>query len=126
MLHFHSHFRSSVLMLFALLLSYSACRIDDLQSCHSFGIIVQRYSCTPGEPDAESLGASPHVTTIEHMVAYTDPHNELARSPQYPVLEVSIVGIIFPFVNSIICVCNSATVSITAYLADSVYCSQQL
>lgn len=45
-------------------------------------------TCKPGVKEPESLGATPHKFSVQKVLFYVDPHNEIARSPQCTALTV--------------------------------------
>lgn len=66
-------------------------RVDDRWEGHSFGLLVDSFSCTPGAKEPESLGATPHEFAVTGVLFYVDPHNEIARSPECPALTVRLL-----------------------------------
>lgn len=63
-------------------------RIDDRFNGHCFGLFIDVFDCKPGVKEPESLGATPHDFSVDGMLFYVDPHNEVALSPQCTAMTV--------------------------------------
>ena len=63
-------------------------RIDDRFNGHCFGLFIDVFDCKPGVKEEESLGATPHDFSVDGMLFYVDPHNEIALSPQCTAMTV--------------------------------------
>eukprot|EP00904_Undaria_pinnatifida_P013773 jgi/Undpi1/9526/HiC_scaffold_27.g11982.m1 len=63
-------------------------RIDDRFNEHCFGLFIDVFDCKPGVKEPESLGATPHDFSVDGLLFYVDPHNEIALSPQCTAITV--------------------------------------